>query len=554
MANDSSTRGPRSWRWVFWLIFILTALFLVAQAIFPGASNVFDSEPVADFSEGWYLLQVGEKGPLLSLPTQLDLEGTVRIAKTIPDDIPYPTVLSFRSAHQKLRLFADGELMYSFGYDEKALFGQSPGSTWNMVRLPADAAGEELILEMSTPYSSYEGQIPAFYVGSKAASLFSILRENFFSFLLTLAIFISGLVMLLVYFLVMRKDATAGKELLYLGLFSFFISLWLFGEGRLTQFFGIPPAFNTCTTVLAMLATPIPLIYFIACHCDALGRKIMKVLARAMTALLALSLLLQATGLWDFILQMPFVNTCIALGCAVILLVVIHSRASQPSQGLTRLLVSMGILALCFILETIKLYMGGVPIGGSMRLGVLIFIMIQAASAFKNASQIVVMSRFASVDALTGCENRAAYIQWMEEVAEEKNVGIVIADINNLKFINDTMGHDLGDDAIIRCANCFAEAFSSGGRCFRIGGDEFAMLGSYLSEERLDELSRAFYELGKNQAQMVDYPLSVSCGHTMYDPQKDPSLAEAISRADKLMYKNKRLTKQAEERRKAMAE
>lgn len=544
MPQTNTDQQNRFWHWLFWALIWLSLSFFLVLAAKPGARHAFDSEPVESFSDGWHLVGSGEE---VKLPTQLKTNGPVRIAKTIPADLPNPAVLNFRTAHQRVRLFCDGQLIYSFGHDTQALFGKSPGSIWNMARLPDHSVGEELVLELDSPYALYQGRLNSIEVGGKAAHLFFILRQNILSLLLSGTILVAGLVMLLFHGLVLRKVGGISREMLYLGLFSVFISMWLFGEGGLTQFFSIPPAFNTAFTAVAMLATPIPLLLYFSCGHSAFRKKLLLVAANMQAVLLLSCLTLQMLGILDLTEQIVFFSATMGLSCIAILYAVIYHLKRHPSAGAKRLLVSVGILATCFVLETVDLYQGrGIgPLGRAMQLGVLVFIAVQALAARQDAAQIMQLSRFATVDALTGCQNRAAYSQWREELTGAKNVGVVIADINDLKFINDNFGHETGDDAIIRCAHCFIEAFASDGHCFRIGGDEFAMLGSDLTMEWLQSLGETFEIVGAEHAQQTTYPFVISYGFAIFDPACDTSLTDTIKRADHMMYRMKRTGKQA---------
>lgn len=534
--------------YVPWLLLALCVGFLMTICILPGASLAFDSEPTRDFNDQWmWMDENGATHQMPPLPARIETTQRVCLTKILPEDVSHPAVLGFRSAHQRVRLYCGETLIYSFGYDEKTAFGNSPGAAWNLVRLPQNCEGQTLRLELDSPYAFYQGKIPDMQIGSKASLLFSILRQYLFALALTLLIFVIGVATLLVYFLIIRKDEGIGKEMLYLGLFAVFIACWLFGECRLTQFFGIPPAFNTCFTFVAMWVTPIPLIHYIACSCSHPKRRALLALtARLLSLLLMASILLQALDLLDFIQQLVMIHSCLIASAFVMLYVVIRDVVQHRTPEQLRLLISLSVLAFFFLFETILLYFRTQSVGGMMRIGVLAFIGLQAYTAFTNASRMLKLSRLATVDALTGCFNRTAYAQSLEEVQEQESIGVVIADINNLKMINDTYGHDVGDDAIVRCASCFTKAFSTYGRCFRIGGDEFAMLGAYLSEERLCALEAEFEALTIEEDAQTPYPFRVSYGHTLCDLRSDTSLADAVRRADKVMYAHKRRTKQRE--------
>lgn len=549
---DFVTSG-RLWRWLLGLVILVVTGFLVLVFLFPGSTMALDSEPTREFSSDWYVVdqagtQLAQSPVALPSRVERDLlsdgpdgpQSTVRIHKIVPDGLPYPVVLGFRSAHQKIKLYCDGQLLYSFGFDDPPLFGKSPGTCWNFIRLPQNSAGTELTLELSSPYLTYQGKLNEIIIGSKAALVFSLLREHALSFLLTLVVGVVGVVTLIAYLVVIRKDAkrgAIGREALYLGLFSIFVSVWLFGEGRLTQFFFIPPAANTIVTILAMLATPIPLLRYIACGRSPRRKQLLNALSGVLCVFLLVAVVLQATGIWDLMQQLIWMQLSIVCIAVVLLYTLFADLVQNTSRPSTQLMISLGLMVVAFGVELVMLYASSRSIGNVMKLGVLVFIGVQAYAAFQNISMMMHLSKLASVDSLTGCLNRTAYTQALQSLETEKSVGVIIGDINALKYINDNFGHSAGDDAIVRCGKCFSTAFGPLGKCYRIGGDEFALLGSGLTLPRLEEATKAFHHLAAQER--PPYPFAVSIGYALHDPQNDPSLNDTIRRADKQMYQHK---------------
>lgn len=529
---------------IIYLVPIIVFIFIIVLLIMPGKSLALDSESISDFNSNWTLISDNSTLKTISLPIKINTDEPVVISKIIPDDIEYPMVLGFRTAHQKLKIFCNEELIYSFGYDNFSIFAKSPGSAYNLVRLPKECTGETLTIEFFSPYAVYNGDIPVIHNGSKAALVFSLLRTHIFSVLITVVIFIAGVVTLMAYYFIIRKDSNVTKETIYLGLFAIFVSIWLFGECRLTQFFFIPPAVNTCITFIAMLATPIPLVKYIACGQYVTKRKLLNVLSELLSLLMVICILLQAFNAFDFIEQLPYINFSLFVTGAVLLYAVLSDALQHKNHERNQLLISVGILILFFVIETVILYSGGKTIGGMMSIGVLIFIAMQAQAAFKKASAIMHLSHLASVDALTSCLNRTMYNQMISDCDGQKEISIVIADINILKLINDNYGHTVGDEAIVNCANHFTNTFSSYGSCFRIGGDEFAMIGKNISEQRLIDLCEDMHLTCKLTSSKVSYPFSISLGFAIFNNEIDHSLLDTIRRADKNMYENKRLSKQ----------
>lgn len=536
--------------WLFCAMILLVSVVGIMLMCGPGNILAFNTEKVQHFNEGWSLADENGKpkqDEFITIPTTIESDEDVKIVKELPENLPDPSVISFRSAQQHVRVFCDDDLLYSFGYDKPLAIGKSPGSGWNIIRLPYNSAGRLLSIEFSSPYDSYNGLIPDIKIGSKAAQLFDILNGHILSLFLTLVIFIVGVVIVILYIFILSKDDKGGNETLYLGLFSLFASIWLFGECRLTQFFSIPPAVNTCIAFIAMLAIPIPLLKYIACSRSSSQKKMITFTSKVMSGFFIFSLLLQIFGICDFVPQLPMIHTVFIICSCVVLYAIITDIVHKRGRDNYRLLISVGIFVFSFLLETATIYLSFGSLGSMIRIGVILIIAVQAQVAFKNASQIVYMSRLATTDTLTGCLNRTSYNEYIKEIEGSKDIGIVIADINNLKYINDTFGHNIGDDAIIQCAKCFKKAFSSYGYCYRIGGDEFVMIGKYLTIEKLKVAHAAFQLQIKEYSKQVDYPFAISDGYAIYDLQNDLSFSEAMHNADEIMYQNKRRIKRGEE-------
>jgi diguanylate cyclase (GGDEF)-like protein len=117
---------------------------------------------------------------------------------------------------------------------------------------------------------------------------------------------------------------------------------------------------------------------------------------------------------------------------------------------------------------------------------------------------------------------------------------IFMFDLNDLKKCNDNFGHDSGDKYIKLVANALQEIFGIDGRCFRIGGDEFAVIMSHISNNEivrmLNSLERSINLLNRKGFVV---PVSVAAGYAVYDKKIDENLEDTLKRADVLMYENK---------------
>ncbi|MDD5312615.1 MAG: MASE3 domain-containing protein [Dehalococcoidia bacterium] len=151
------------------------------------------------------------------------------------------------------------------------------------------------------------------------------------------------------------------------------------------------------------------------------------------------------------------------------------------------------------------------------------------------------------IDDLTGLYNRRGFLALAEQQLKlsfrmNKSITLMFADLDNMKWINDTLGHLEGDSALVAVARILKETFRETDVLARIGGDEFAVLmvgadetNSDILVSRLHEKLREFNTTGTH-----NYELSLSIGLAYNSPGTHCYLNDLLERADKLMYEKKR--------------
>jgi diguanylate cyclase (GGDEF)-like protein len=149
-------------------------------------------------------------------------------------------------------------------------------------------------------------------------------------------------------------------------------------------------------------------------------------------------------------------------------------------------------------------------------------------------------------DPLTGLHNRRGFISLAEQQLKlsdrnKRGVQLYFADLDGLKWINDTLGHEEGDKALIETATVFKEAFRTSDIIARLGGDEYAALAVDITEAKSEIFTARLQSLidRRNNQENRRYRLSISVGCAYYDPEHPCSLDELTASADKLMYEQK---------------
>ena len=152
---------------------------------------------------------------------------------------------------------------------------------------------------------------------------------------------------------------------------------------------------------------------------------------------------------------------------------------------------------------------------------------------------------------MTGVRNRSAYESYMlslkDRVAsgDSAETAFVMFDLNDLKVVNDTYGHEIGDEYIKNGCALICETFSHS-IVFRIGGDEFfSVLWGRDFDNREKLLERFKKELAsKASADLSPQDkVSIACGMITYDSKTGESVDDALKRADEAMYEDKRRIK-----------
>ena len=148
------------------------------------------------------------------------------------------------------------------------------------------------------------------------------------------------------------------------------------------------------------------------------------------------------------------------------------------------------------------------------------------------------MRKKASMDPLTGLKNRRAMLNDIQEMLEtlSEPLWLVCLDLDNFKSINDQYGHDIGDQYLQRFGTMLEEMTKQNGQAYRTGGDEFAVLYSSGSAEKIEALRECYLQSFRD-GEKPEF-LGVSIGYEQV--QDFESLAEVMKRADEMMYVEKR--------------
>ena len=175
----------------------------------------------------------------------------------------------------------------------------------------------------------------------------------------------------------------------------------------------------------------------------------------------------------------------------------------------------------------------------------VILVIMQTLNAMQMAMQNRLLEQKAFVDAHTGLPNKNA----CNELLNKKDIitgstACIMFDLNNLKTVNDTMGHSAGDRLIKNFSKLLRSVIPEKDFVGRYGGDEFMAVIYHTSKTEVEELLKSLYRekdrLNSNENQIqIDY----ACGWAFPDEDGAYTMQMLLDKADVYMYENKQLCK-----------
>lgn len=530
------------------ILCVLCTILYTSQA---SSSDIgFDNEKVHYLNAGWVHIQDdGSREPIL-LPCDLSTPaGEVTVIETVlSNDVTSALSVCLRASMQMVSAYLDDELIYEFGDKETYLDKANPGSAWAMFRLPDKSAGKTLRLELVSPYDEFSGEIGSIYLSTKSSILFAIMREHFMGLLFPIVLVIISLITLILY-IVTSVLKYNNKALLYLAIFSFLLSVWIFGESKTLQFFMENAQIVTKLPFYAIFLLPIPFTLYLDCAFEHHTLNYPAFFFWIFVINNVVCTVLDITGTLSFFKSVIVLCVLCILLILSIFITMTYEIVKYHNRDALVHLIGLIILGVSALMETLLMWFNKYyALSSFLRIGLIIYIIYISIATLHKLLRSEQESRerryyeqLAFTDVLTQGNNRMAFQRDTETIFVphgNANNWLLLFDLDKLKVINDSIGHDAGDDALKRAYRCIEEAFDNVGTCYRIGGDEFACIACGFYEQRiLDCCQKLGSAIQKNQ-KLVDYQFDISYGMACFDPETD-NFHDFYTGVDKKLYTHK---------------
>jgi diguanylate cyclase (GGDEF)-like protein len=524
------------------IVYILIVIFAIAATFI--TLNSHSSINVNSLYDGW----VDEDGNAVDLS---NLNGDLVISKDISLPVGGSSII-FKARNCYADIYVNGELAFADTKSTSQIMGVSPGSRWHVVSLPISGETVRITIKTSNAFSNSHGTIDNFYLG-KVQDLYKKVTATYIAgFVLCVFVQLLSIIIIFIY-IYLRKMFNAQVDLLNLGVTAYFCAQWSGCESNLWQLYVGHSEYVHFIGYLSLVAIPVCFGVFAASRLKGRAYKYACIYSIVASVNAVITILLHVSGILEMHYTLFLVHILLIVFIPMLVLLILSYKNGTASvrYGYIPLLLFVFCLLTAiykYIIGSYTDYSNYIKVAlVSFLLCLILFQISEIAVTFSKGLKADMLHDLALSDNMTGLFNRTALTEHTPEyesmMAQHSPVGIIQLDVNNLKTVNDNLGHEAGDKLISTAANGLKESFNNNCKIYRTGGDEFLVIITNTSPQLI-------YEAGikalKDYCEAQDFNLVIAHGYV--EVNKPMALSDAIDMADVLMYQNKRELKERQKK------
>ena len=484
--------------------------------------------------------------------------------KKLPEDIKISNpMFKLLSVHSAYEMYLDGEKFYEYGMErlkEERMLGYGT----NRVQLPEDYSGKELTIVMYVAEKDAFDGLQAFYIVDGSTIFRHELAENRFS--LVISVFLLGfgaLAMLFSVVAIFRNEEML--QVFCIAMFALLVAIWTMCNAGIFEILVPEIHIKSSFEYLTLYSADLPLtFYFFGRIKDKRCPKSLKIgfwiLVAAETGFVILSAVLHALN----IVHLPrLLVICHALFvCALLFILILAISFVRKCKHLNKSVgIGLSITGIVAFIEIVNFNLSKYLFGfknnrytGPLAILALIIVITLFADfverihgAVVEAAKKRLLENLAYMDELTALANRRKMDDTLVEFKEKKkNYAVINMDMNFLKTLNDTYGHEMGDRALQFFAGSLMKVFDKDSLVGRMGGDEFTVIIENPSVDKVERDIGKLYELlGDGVFPGTSVQLSFAAGYAFsYECSDMDDAYEIYRKSDARMYSNKREMKE----------
>lgn len=445
--------------------------------------------------------------------------------------------LLFNIAHHEIEVFFDEEPVYRLTGEAGNRIGGNVSSNWCFVYTGPERVGQTVTVILTPLFEAAMGKNPEFLLGSHWSVLQDVVCSELPVLVLSALCILIGLLVFwsFLYFRVAEKQDTIGLN--YLGLFSAMLGLWKLTDLRcITLLYPRHSMAIGYISVGALFLTGLCLLNYFRTLFVPERQKGLRLLC-ACSSLVCLGILvMQVTGMAEIRQNLTVSHVLLIAAILSIPVAALFNRIVYRDWGLRRSWKLLLLLPAGISLDLLLFYRNNG--NGAISFSIVSFIvytLLIFLSSIQNAA------RKAYTDSRTGLVNRTRWNELMHtRIPLADQYAIVVVDLNGLKKVNDTLGHEAGDRMILALSEILRNSLPSTSVICRWGGDEFTVLLTGVNRERLDQhLQMLFVEAEQYNLDHPELPVHFAVGAALSTEHPGLSQNRLFQQADEEMYRNK---------------
>lgn len=443
--------------------------------------------------------------------------------------------LIFYIVHSYAEVRFDDELIYSITASKNTRTGNSPSSNWVVVPLYPSDVGRKVTVTVTPVYKGVKDREIVFQIGSRYAVFMHRLKADLPQIILSALCIVMGVLLVIVQMCFVANKRTSSYDMLYLGVFSLTMGIWRITDTRFSSImFENHAAALGYITLLALFVMAVPLLLFIDERHTGKFRVLLRSAALVNCAGAMISLVCQAACVAELRQTLPVCHIMLIIDVAALLIVSVFDSVKGVKEKHTlifNILIALGVLS-----DIIYYYRKATSSG---ILFTTIAFLIYTVYLF--AENILDIINKVYYDVNTKLYNKAHWEEFIKDkIPDSEPIGVMMLDLNRLKYTNDTFGHEIGDKMIVKFSEIMRKTFASCEFLCRWGGDEFVVVVRNANLEKMENYDKAIHAAVENYNKSGAKPeIYFACGYALSTEFADISRDELLTKADKRMYSDK---------------
>lgn len=522
---------------------ILVSIFSVKSYYTGENANVEDFKPISKIDKAQ--LTYKGKDSYINLPTLIDVDEEFELKINISGETNFSgKSLGLFIGYSDVDVIVDGKIIYRDHVDSKN-FSYSGGYPYRIIKIPQNIISPIVKIKVIPKLKLvHTYTIRPIEIGKKANFYTYLIKEDFVGIAISAVLLFIFLISALMYAISILLKSKVSK-LYNVGLISLFGGVYSMTSYKLMSYIFSPNIeFLYFIEYTSLLLLPYTILKILDSGVNKNGKKILFWIKNIVIINYIAQVLMTFLGILVFkdMATLSHIIICSSLIGGIVVLFT-SSNNKKNMRGIAIVFSLYVFLSLVFVIVTFKSD-GQYTMYGFILWGFIFFIMFQiwqgALSYINSKNENVktnLYKKYIYQDIMTGLKSRFAFEEKMNELKKTpKDASIMSCDLNDLKKVNDTMGHAYGD-AMIKKAGEVLKNYFREADVFRTGGDEYVVISEKIIEDSYIENFRYkeyFIEINDEKV-----PVKISIGKGDIYHYGEIDIYEAFKIADEKMYEDK---------------